>query len=111
IDSARLSKRFHRIAGLRSHHLYPLHLALSIGINTNLQRHAEQIEVLRNLTYDAETLTLPTLAVNRVLVGEFRSARPIEPLRKERGELRVGDLLGQRAELFAIHRFACVLRR
>ena len=55
-----------------------------------LDRHAEQIHVLRNLADYAEALLR---AIDRVLVLELGRAGGVEPLGEEPGQLLAGGLL------------------
>ena len=70
---------------------------LAVGLDAQLDRHAEEVEVLADLADGAEALVVAQ-PVDGVLVGELRRAGAVDPLREE-GEsscciaLRLGHLL------------------
>src|SRR5947209_7078916 len=91
---------------IRTHDLDALAFRPAVGIDAQVDRHAEQVEVLRDLAGHAEPRRFlffdlvvgliafgrlrhcgSTQAVRRVFHLELRCASGIEPLREEPGEL------------------------
>ena len=119
-NSPRTSERFDRERRVRAHHFNPLVLGLPIGINSEIDRHAEQVQVLRDFSRHPEARRLllfrilrrhrSTQPVRRVFHLEFRSSRRVQPLREEPGQLAAIILLRNFAEVIRGRRFSSVLR-
>ena len=71
---------------------------LAVGFDAQLDRHAEEVEVLVNLADGAEALVVAQ-AVDGVLVGELRRAGAVDPLREEGGQLLLALRLGHLLEV------------
>ena len=67
---ARTSESFHREWRIGAHYFNALSLLFSIGVNAQLHRHPEEIEVLLDRAHDAKAFVIAE-AVNRVLGFEF----------------------------------------
>src|ERR1700722_4190005 len=115
-NAARSAKSFDGEWRTCTHDLDTFALGLAVCIDTQIDRHAEKIEVLRNFAGAAEAgsavffgLLFRLLffrpggaaagAGGGLLHFELRRARRIEPLRKEPGELVAVIFLGNGLEI------------
>ena len=94
--------------GIGAHDFDALVFGLAVGVDLEVNRHAEEIEVLRDLAHHAEALVIAQ-AVDGVLGLEFRRAGGVEPLGEEPGQLLAVVLLGQGAEIVQRRRLPGVL--
>src|SRR6266571_4801966 len=95
-NPARTPEGFDGERRIRTHNIDALVLGFSIGIDSQIDGHTEQVEILQNLPGYPETCNFlflgilrrrPSQSIGRVLYLELRSARRIKPLRKKPGEL------------------------
>ncbi len=97
-DAARPAEGIHHVLRIGAHHLDLLGFGLAVGLDAQLHRHAEEVEVLLNLADGAEALVVAQ-PVDGVLVGELRRAGAVDPLRKEGGQLLLALRLGHLLEV------------
>ena len=97
-NSAGTAEGLHGEWRVRAHNFDLLVFGFTVGVDAQIDRHAEQVEVLRNLSGHAETLVAAE-AVGGVFQFEFGRARGIEPLGKEPSELLAVVFLGELAEV------------
>src|SRR3954462_1015055 len=114
-NASRPAECFNREWGVRAHHFHPLVLGLSVSIDSQIDGHAEQVEVLGNFTGHAEAGSLfvfgilrrrSTQTIGRVFHLKFRSAGRVQPLRKEPRELASEVLLRDLPEVVRSRRFS-----
>src|ERR1700683_1832257 len=119
-DAARPAEGLNRKRRSCAHYFHPLVFGFSVGIDSQVYRHAKQIEILRDFAGDAESRgtilldlcflgKIATQTVGGVLHFELGSAGGIEPLREEPGELLAVVFLGNFAEVVRSRRFSGVL--
>ena len=97
-DAPRPPEGFHGERRVGAHHLEFLVFGFAVGVDAQVDGHAEQVEVLGNLSGHAEAFIVAQ-AIGGVLQFEFRRAGGIEPLREEPGELLAVIFLGDGAEV------------
>ena len=106
-DTTWLAVRFHAEGRIRADNFNALGFSFPIRIDLELHRHAEEVEILRNLSHHAKSLVVAQ-AVNCVFGLEFGSTSGIEPLGEEPRELVPIVLLGKSAEIVQRGRLARV---
>src|SRR3954471_15167258 len=84
-DAARLAEGLDDVRRVGALYLDALEFSLAVGVNLQLNGHGEQVEVLRDLSGDAEAFAG---TINGVLVLERGRSGGVEPLRKEALQLR-----------------------
>src|ERR1700688_4752449 len=93
-DPSRAPERFNRERRTGAYHFNLLVFGFTVGVNAQINRHAEQIEILRNFAGDAKARRFaffgclrgssgPAQAEGGVLHLEFGRTGGIEPLREE----------------------------
>src|SRR5215472_2679314 len=95
-DLARLAEGLDRERGIRSRHFNTLSFGLAVGVDSQLDRHAEEIKILLNFADHAKALLR---AVDGVLRLEFRRASGVKPLHEKPGKLLARGLLRDFAEI------------
>ena len=92
-----------------AHHIHSFHFRLAFGLDAQLDRHIEEIEILADLTDGAEALVV-TQPVDGVFIDELRRPGSIQPLRKKGRELLLRLLLGDLFHVPGADGFVGVLR-
>ena len=85
-DAAGASEGFDGVAGIRAGDVDAADLGFALGLDAELDGHAEEVEVLRDGADGAEALVVAE-AVDGVLVGELRGAGAVNPLGEEGAEV------------------------
>ncbi len=108
-NMTRAAKGVDDILRVGAHHIHAFHFRLAFGLDPQLDRHIEEIEVLADLPDGAEALVVAQ-PVDGVLIDELRRAGSIQPLRKEGRELLLRLLLGNLFHVPGADGFVAVLR-
>src|SRR5580658_6816482 len=108
-NAARSPEGFHGERRVGAHDFDALVFCFAVGIDAEIDGHAEKIEILINFSGHAEAL-VGSQAVDGVFHLEFWSARGIEPLGKEPRQLVAIIFLGDGAEVVGGGGFSGVLR-
>ena len=82
-DAARAAEGVDNVLGFGADHIDLLVLGFAVGLDAELDGHAEEVEILVDLADGAEALVVAE-AVDGVLVGEGRRAGAVDPLGEER---------------------------
>ncbi len=99
-DAAGTAEGVDHVLGIGAHHVDLLVFGFAVGFNAELDRHAEEIEVLIDFADGAEALVVAE-PVNGVLVGEAAGPGAVDPLRKEREQLLLAQLFRDFLKVFS----------
>jgi hypothetical protein len=89
-DAARAAEGVDDKLRVGAHHVDLLGFGLAVGLDAQLDRHAEEVEVLADLADGAEALVVAQ-PVDGVLVGELRARRCRRPIARRRRSTAAGS--------------------
>ncbi len=93
LDTAGAAEGFDGVLGVRAGDVDAADFGFAVGLDAELDGHAEEVEILGDGADGAEALVVAE-AIDGELVSEGGGTGAVEPLREEGGELEAGGLAG-----------------